>query len=56
MKKIVLQMRAKKRNNLERKDYLKIERDFHDIYSNSLDWDKPLNDFLAMKTMALIQY
>jgi 2-polyprenyl-3-methyl-5-hydroxy-6-metoxy-1,4-benzoquinol methylase len=47
MKKLVLQMKANKRNNLDRKDYLKIERDFHDIHSKGLDWDKPLNSFFS---------
>lgn len=40
-------MKATNRNNLDCKDYLKIERDFHDNYSNGLDWDKPLNEFFS---------
>ncbi len=47
MKKIVLQMKANKRNSLDRIDYLKIEKDFHDMYANGLDWDKPLNEFFS---------
>jgi 2-polyprenyl-3-methyl-5-hydroxy-6-metoxy-1,4-benzoquinol methylase len=47
MKKVVHQMKASKRNDLERIDYLKIEQDFHDNHSKGLDWDKPLNAFFS---------
>ena len=37
-------MSEKKRNMLSRKDYLNVERDFHDKYSKRLDWDSPIKD------------
>jgi len=47
MRKIVFQMGVNKRKKLDREEYLKIERDFHDIHSTGLDWEKPLNDFFS---------
>lgn len=42
--KIVKPYSEKERNNLGNEEYLKIEREFHDKYSEHLNWSAPVND------------
>lgn len=47
MRKFVFQLSDRKRNILSRKDILNVERDFHDKYSKSLDWDGPIKNYFS---------
>lgn len=53
MKKLIFQMSDKERKILSRNEYLNIEREFHDKYSKTLNWDSPVTEYFSYEDDSL---